>query len=99
MNVNTSDEKVREALIREIQERMREGEHVEIDLNFTASLVVLTALQIEIRCGRFKGVALTLARDVAATIEKRLSTSPGLAEYCERGWSRPLKRIAHVPTI
>ena len=98
MNVNTPDHKVKEAVTKEIIKRVKIGEVIEVDLSISAALVVVTALQNEIREGRFKDHPLMLARAVAEHLERRLSTTPACAEFCQRGWNRRIKRLAHVPT-
>jgi uncharacterized protein YdgA (DUF945 family) len=98
MNVNTPDPKVREAVTRETIKRVNAGEVIEVDLSISAAMVVVTALQIQIREGRFKDHALMLARAVAEHLQGRLSTTPACAEYCQRGWNRRIKKLAHVPT-
>jgi hypothetical protein len=98
MNVNTPDPKVREAVTKEIKKRVDAAEIIEVDLSISAALVVVTALQVQIREGRFKDHPLMLARAVAEHLQGRLSTTPACAEFCQRGWNRRIKKLAHVPT-
>lgn len=96
MNATTPERKVNAGVVREVVERMQNGEFIELNISLTAALVVLAALQREIRTGRFTEDSILLARSVAGLIEQQLATTPACAEHCERGWYRAFQWVAHA---
>jgi hypothetical protein len=99
MSINTPDHKLRDAVIQEMAKRVAAGDRIEVELNVPTALAVMTALQVEIREHRFTGEALFLVQSVADHLARKLGNTPAFAEYCERSWWKPIRKVAKVPGV
>lgn len=92
----TTPEEIFHCFRAEMRDRIAAGDRIAVMMDMETAVAVFDAVQLVLLYGdEFSRTSKPL-RTYAHRLQRELSTSPGIAESCRRGWLQQYNQVRHA---